>query len=76
MEGSGRERWAACPDDRIWIWTGMNERPGVSEIEHHDVEVVDHDVDAVEGVKDCVVFRDGDGGTWKNVPMGPERRDK
>ena len=54
----------------------MNERPGVSEIEHHDVAVVDHDVDAVEGVKDCVVFRDGDGGTWKNVPMGPERRDK
>ena len=39
VEGSGRERWAVCPDDRIGIWTGTNERPGVAEIENHDVKV-------------------------------------
>ena len=44
VEGSGWERWAVCPDDWIGIWTRMNERPGVSENEDHDVEVVDHDV--------------------------------
>ena len=38
------------------------------------MEVVDHDVDVVEGVKDCVVFRDGDGGTWRSAPMEPEER--
>ena len=46
VEGSGRERWAVYPDDRIWIWTGTNGRPGVSEIEHRAAEVVGHDVDA------------------------------
>ena len=39
VEGSGRERWAVCPDDRIGIWTGTNERPGIAEIENHDVKV-------------------------------------
>ena len=28
-------------------------------------------MDVVEGVKDCVVFRDGDGG---NASLGPEKR--
>ena len=31
-------------------------------------------MDVVEGVKDCVVFRDGDGGTWRSAPMEPEER--
>ena len=74
VEGSGRERWAVCPDGMSGFWTGTNGRPGVFEIELHVVEVVDHDVDVVEGVKDCVVFRDGDGGTWRNASMGPEKR--
>ena len=53
------------------IWTGTNGRPGVSEIELHVVEVVDHEVDVVEGVRDCVVFRDGGGET---ASLGPEKR--
>ena len=39
VEGSGRERWAACPDDRIGILTGTNEKPGIAEIENHGVKV-------------------------------------
>ena len=71
VEGSGRERWVVCPDGRSGTWTGTNGRPGVSEIEHHAVEVVDHDVDVVEGVRDCVVVRDGGGG---DASLGPEKR--
>ena len=71
VEGSGRERWAVCPDGMSGFWTGTNGRPGVFEIELHVVEVVDHDVDVVEGVRDCVVFRD-DGG--ETASLGPEKR--
>ena len=67
VEGSGPERWVVCLDDEIETETGTNERPGVSENEGHDV-------DAVEGAKDCVVAHDGDGGTWMCSPMEPEER--
>ena len=31
-------------------------------------------MDVVEVVKDYVVVRDGDGGTWRSAPMEPEGR--
>ena len=67
VEGSGPERWVVCLDDEFETETGTNEKPGVSESE-------DHDVDVVEGAKDCVVVHDGDGGTWRGAPMEPDEK--
>ena len=42
VEGSGLERWGVCPDDGgdRDLRPGRTRGPGVSKIEHHDVEVV------------------------------------